>query len=137
MGFSREPAAGRRKEFLMKTHVKHWQDPVNALLGAWLVVSPWVLGFQSVTVAMVSTVAIGVLLVASSAGAMLLPAAWEEWLDAILGAALMLAPLLLGFDGVDAALLNALVTGGVVTFLALWVLASDDEFAASWRGIVG
>lgn len=75
----------------MKTQVKHWQDPVNALLGAWLVVSPWVLGFQSVTVAMVSTVAIGVLLVASSAGAMVLPAAWEEWLDALLGAALMVA----------------------------------------------
>ncbi|RYF16665.1 MAG: hypothetical protein EOO30_10210 [Comamonadaceae bacterium] len=121
----------------MKTHVKHWQDPVNALLGAWLVVSPWVLGYQSVTVAMVSTVAIGVLLVASSAGAMVLPAAWEEWLDAILGAALMMAPMLLGFDSVDAALQNALVTGAVVTFLALWVLASDDEFAASWQRLVG
>ena len=121
----------------MKAHVKHWQDPANALLGAWLIVSPWVLGFQSVTVAMVITMAVGVLLVASSAGAMLLPAAWEEWLDAILGTALMLAPLLLGFDGSDAALINALVTGGVVTFLALWVLASDDDFAASWRGIVG
>lgn len=121
----------------MKTHVKHWQDPANVLLGAWLVVSPWVLGYQGVTVAMVSTVAIGVLLVASSAGAMMLPAAWEEWLDAILGAALMMAPMLLGFDSVDAALQNALVTGGIVTFLALWVLASDDEFAATWQRLVG
>lgn len=121
----------------MKTHVKHWQDPVNVLLGAWLVVSPWVLGYQSVTVATVSTMAIGVLLAASSAGAMVLPAAWEEWLDAILGAALMMAPLLLGFDAVDAALQNALITGGVVVFLALWVLAADDEFAASWQRIVG
>ena len=27
--------------------VKHWQDPVNAAAGAWLIVSPWVLGFSA------------------------------------------------------------------------------------------
>src|SRR2546429_6629415 len=27
-------------------YMKHWQDPINVLLGAWLAVSPWVLGFQ-------------------------------------------------------------------------------------------
>lgn len=111
--------------------VKHWQDPVNACLGAWLVVAPWVLGFQGVTVATASTAAIGVVLVASSLGAMQLPAAWEEWLDAALGVLLMVAPALLGFDAVDAALYNALVTGGLVTVLAVWVLVTDDEFAAA------
>jgi hypothetical protein len=117
--------------------VKHWQDPVNALLGAWLMVSPWVLGYQGVVVAMVSTMAIGAVLVASSVGAMSLPAAWEEWLDVVLGVALMLAPFLLGFNGVDAALQNALLTGAVVTFLALWVLASDDAFAGWWKRLAG
>ena len=117
--------------------IKHWQDPVNALLGAWLMVAPWVLGFSGVTVAMVSTVAIGALLVACNLGAMSLPAAWEEWLDAIFGVALMMAPMLLGFDAVDAAFQNALLTGGLVTFLALWVLAVDGDFAASWNRLVG
>ena len=112
--------------------VKHWQDVVNALLGAWLLLSPWVLGFQGVVVATVSTMAVGALLVASSAGAMQVPQAWEEWLDVILGVALMLLPMLLGFDGVKPALQNALVCGGAVTVLALWVLATDDEFASSW-----
>jgi hypothetical protein len=117
--------------------IKHWQDPMNACLGAWLVASPWVLGFQGVTVAMVTTVAIGVLLVASSVGAMQLPAAWEEWMDAALGVLLMVAPALLGFDAVDAALQNALITGGLVTALAIWVLVTDDEFAAAWQRLVG
>jgi hypothetical protein len=117
--------------------VKHWQDVVNALLGAWLIISPWVLGFQGVTVAMVTTMAIGALLVASSAGAMQVAAAWEEWLDVALGVLLMAAPLLFGFDAVTAALQNALITGGVVTVLAIWVLVSDDEFAAWWQRLVG
>jgi len=117
--------------------VKHWQDPVNALLGAWLILSPWVLGFQGVVVATVSTMAVGALLIASSLGAMQLSQAWEEWLDVILGVALMLSPMLLGFDAVRPALQNALFTGGAVTVLALWVLASDDEIAAFWQRLVG
>ncbi len=117
--------------------VKHWQDAMNGLLGGWLVVSPWVLGFQNVVIAMVTTMAIGALLIASSLEAMQVPQAWEEWLDAALGAGLMLAPALLGFESVDAALQNALITGAVVTALAIWVLVSDDEFAASWERLVG
>jgi ABC-type molybdate transport system permease subunit len=117
--------------------VKHWQDPVNGLLGIWLILSPWVLGFQNVTVAMVSTMAIGALLIASSLEAMQVPQAWEEWMDVVLGAVLMLTPAVLGFDDVTPALLNALVTGGLVTALAIWVLLTDDEFAASWRRFEG
>ena len=113
--------------------VKHWQDAVNALLGAWLVASPWVLGFQGMLVAAAVTTAVGALLVASSIEAMQVPQAWEEWLDVMLGIGLMLAPLLFGFDGVAPALQNALITGGLVTVLALWVLVTDDEFAASWE----
>jgi hypothetical protein len=115
-------------------HVKHWQDPVNALLGAWLVLSPWVLGFQNVVVATTMTATLGALLVASSLGAMQVPQAWEEWLDVVFGVALMLAPVLLGFDAVRPALVNALVAGGLVTVLAIWVLVTDDEFAAGFTG---
>jgi non-ribosomal peptide synthetase component F len=117
--------------------VKHWQDAANAALGTWLVVSPWVLGFQNVVVATVSTMAIGALLVASSLEAMQVPQAWEEWLDAALGALLMMTPALLGFDSVAPAFQNALATGGLVIALALWVLVTDDEFAASWERIFG
>lgn len=117
--------------------VKHWQDPVNGLLGAWLVVSPWVLGFHNVVVAMVTTMAIGALLVASSLEAMQVPQAWEEWLDVGLGALLMVLPAVFGFDTVTPALQNALVTGALVTTLAIWVLLTDDEFAASWEQRAG
>jgi len=35
------------------------------------------------------------------------------------------------------ALQNALACGAVVTFLALWVLASDDVLAGWWEKYVG
>jgi len=117
--------------------VKHWQDPVNAMVGVWLVLSPWILGFSNVVVAAASTAAVGVLLVASSVGAMQFAQAWEEWLDVILGVALMLLPAVFGFDGVFPALQNALVSGALVTFLALWVLASDDVLAGWWEKNTG
>lgn len=46
--------------------VKHWQDPVNALLGAWLVLSPWAVGFAQEQAALFNFVAVGALLVAAS-----------------------------------------------------------------------
>lgn len=33
----------------MSMTVKHWQDPVNLVLGLWMLVSPWVLGHQAET----------------------------------------------------------------------------------------
>ena len=118
-------------------HVKHWQDPVNALVGVWLVLSPWVLGFHNVVIAAATTAAVGALLLVSSVGAMQFPQAWEEWLDVILGVVLMALPVVFGFDTVPVALRNALVCGAVVTFLALWVLASDDVLAGWWEKNVG
>jgi hypothetical protein len=117
--------------------VKHWQDPVNALLGVWLVLSPWILGFHSVVIATATTAAVGALLFATSIGAMQFSQAWEEWLDVVLGVVLMLLPVVFGFDGVRPALQNALVCGAIVTFLALWVLASDDVLAGWWEKNVG
>ena len=117
--------------------VKHWQDPVNALVGVWLVLSPWILGFHSVVIATTTTMAVGALLFATSAGAMQFSQAWEEWLDVVLGVALMLLPVAFGFDGVRPALQNALACGAIVTFLALWVLASDDVLAGWWERNVG
>jgi hypothetical protein len=110
--------------------VKHWQDPVNAVLGAWLVLSPWLLGFSGLVIATTCAVAIGLLLVASSVGAMQVPQAWEEWMDVGLGVALVIAPWLLGFDGHPVAMQNALATGLAVTVLAVWVLLTDKEVGA-------
>ena len=47
--------------------VKHWQDPVNGALGAWLLLSPWILGYSGEAAAMPNAVIVGIALIAAAA----------------------------------------------------------------------
>ena len=115
---------------------KHWQDPVNGLLGAWLILAPWILGLQEPRVAMATFITFGLLL-AAVAVAILLPRAWEEWFGAALGAALICSPWVLGFTANTLAVEVALFTGLAAVVLTLWVLATDKEFGGWWDRLGG
>ena len=121
----------------MEKRMKHWQDPVNALLGAWLILSPWVVGFADERIGVFNFVAVGVLLIAAAIGAIVVPKAWEEWVEVALGVWLMASPWLLGFAGNMVAMQNALFCGLLVTVLALWVLGTDDEYGGWLHRLVG
>lgn len=114
----------------MKT-VKHWQDPVSAMVGVWLIVSPWALGFQGEMSVVANALAVGALLVGVALGATFVPRAWEEWTEGALGLWLIASPWLLGFAGLRVPTINAVGTGVVVALLALWVLLTDEDFK-SW-----
>jgi hypothetical protein len=111
--------------------MKHWQDPVNVVLGAWLVLSPWILGFSAERMVMGNAVIVGVLLIAASLGAIFIPRAWEEWTEAVLGLWMAVSPWLLKYSAQHTATTSALVTGLVILALALWVLMTDSEYG--WR----
>jgi hypothetical protein len=113
--------------------VKHWQDPVNAALGACLVLSPWAIGFSGDTVATANAVIVGLALVATALGAMLFPRAWEEWTEAVLGLWLIVSPWALGFGTHADARSAAVVAGIAVAVLALWTLATDKDYSAGLR----
>jgi hypothetical protein len=117
--------------------MKHWQDPVNALLGAWIVLSPWVVGYADERTAMANALVSGALLVAAAIGAVVVPKAWEEWVEVAIGVWLMASPWALGFAGHMAAMQNALFCGLAVTVLALWVLGTDDEYGGWLHRLVG
>lgn len=108
--------------------VKHWQDPVNAILGVWLIVSPWVLGFQGHRLAMWAAVATGILLGAVALGATFVPKAWEEWTEVALAIWLAVSPWALGFGALEVALVNAVLVAAVILVLALWVLVTDKDY---------
>jgi hypothetical protein len=114
--------------------VKHWQDPVNAVLAAWLILSPWAIGYSDDPFATGNAVVIGLALVAAALGAMVVPKAWEEWTEAALGLWLIASPWALGFSGLGNAMRAAVVTGIAIVVLAIWTLASDKDYSAWLRG---
>ena len=111
------------------TRPKHWQDAVNAVLGAWLVLSPWALRFNADTPSMANFVVIGLALLAVALGALVAPREWEEWVEGALGLWLIASPWLLRFSGEQVAIRNAVITGVVIVALALWTLATDKQFS--------
>ncbi len=112
---------------------KHWQDLVNAVLGIWVIISPWALGFDGSSMAMSNAVIVGALLVATALGAAFVPRAWEEWTEAGIGLWLVVAPWVLGFSGNRNAMLSAVITGAIVVALALWTLFTDKDYSAAMR----
>ena len=113
--------------------LKHWQDAVNAVLGAWLVLSPWAIGYVGDTLAMANAVVIGLALVAAALGAIFVPRAWEEWTEGALGLWLIASPWVLGFGPLHAAGVTAVLTGAVIVALVLWTLLTDKDYSAWWR----
>ena len=115
--------------------LKHWQDLVNALLGVWMILSPWALGFQGTTMAMSNAVVIGLALIAAALGAIFVPRAWEEWTEGALGAWLIASPWVLGFSMHSLATRSTVVTGVVIVALALWTLMTDKDYNGWWRNL--
>lgn len=113
--------------------LKHWQDPLNALIGVGVILSPWILGFQGEQVVMANAVVIGLALIAVSLGAIFVPRAWEEWTEGALGLWLIASPWALGFSTHRDAMLSAVIAGIVVAALALWTLLTDKDYSGWLR----
>lgn len=114
------------------TRMKHWQDVLSAVLGAWMIVSAWALGFRGETAAMANAVIVGVLLLGVALGAIFVPQAWEEWSELVLGLWLIASPWVLSFSTMREPRVNAVIVGLIVAILALWVLLTDKDYG-SWR----
>jgi hypothetical protein len=108
--------------------IKHWQDPVSAVLGVWLLASPWILGFAEQTPPMVNAVVFGIALIATAVGATFVPRAWEEWTEGAIGVWLIISPWVLNFETLRNAMMSTVLTGIAVLVLALWVLATDKDY---------
>jgi uncharacterized membrane protein len=116
------------------TKLKHWQDAVNTVLGAWLVLSPWIFGFQGETMAMATAVVLGAAMIVLGLAAIFAPHSWEEWVQFVIGLCAIAAPWVIGFGTLRTATLNSVVVGVIVAVLSLWVLLVDKEYSGWWRG---
>jgi SPW repeat len=96
-------------------------DWTNLILGLWVLISPWVLGFTASTGALWSAVVLGILVIAVSAWALYQPPRrLPEWVNLVLGVLLFLAPWALGYVGMATAAWNSWALGAVIALFAAW-----------------
>jgi hypothetical protein len=108
-------------------NMKRWQDWANLALGAWMIISPWALGFaDGDNVAAVSAWAFGAGILVFAGMAAYMPKAWEEGINVLLGVGLLASPWLFGFATQLEPTTNAAVVGVLVAALALWAMLADE-----------
>lgn len=110
-----------------------WQDWATFLLGVWLAVSPWALGFSEQEMSMMNAVAVGAILMVFSLLELGFPQKWEEWVNMLAGIWLMTAPFMLGFTSQFLASVDAMLVGAAVTLLAAWALSLDKDIGKWWH----
>lgn len=97
-----------------------WQDWFNLVLGAWLIVAPFVGVGSAGDVAAWNSYVSGVAVAIFALAAIARPQVWEEWVNLVIGLWLILAPFALGFTDQPLPMWNQIVIGLLVGADALW-----------------
>jgi SPW repeat len=102
-------------------------DIYNLVLGGFLLLSPWLLAFTNETARIdIWVTSAGIVLF--SGAAVIVFAEWEEWINLVLGAWLIVSPWLLGFTH-TAAMHWSIGIGAAVLFvtaLEVWLIHYDQ-----------
>lgn len=106
---------------------QQWRDGLNFVLGLWIVLSPWVLGFTGEAAAAWNAWIVGAVVAVAAAGALIQFHRWEEWLNAALGLWLIASPWVLGVAAIEALVWNQVIAGLIVGGLAVWTALAGAE----------
>jgi uncharacterized membrane protein len=109
-------AAPHHKEVVMK-----WTSWCNLILGIWLIISPWVIGFPtSAATGITFVVGIAVLIAAIVALSSYEAARGARWLNLILGIWVVISPWVLRFATSSNATASNVIAGALVVIFA-WI----------------
>jgi hypothetical protein len=97
-----------------------WQDSLNVLLGLGLFLSPWTLSYVTEGNAALNAHIVGAVIVLMALAALFAFRIWEEWISAVLGAWLIVAPWVLNFSGHSTATRTSVLIGIAAFVLAIW-----------------
>ncbi len=108
---------------------KRWQDRLNLLIGIWLFISPWVIGFAGAgTASAWNAWILGVAIIVFSAIAVSMPQAWEEVINILLGIWMVISSWVIGVASRSVET-NAVIVGLLVILFAAWAMAMSRD----WR----
>jgi hypothetical protein len=109
------------------TATARWQEWAGFVLGLWLAVSPWLVGYADSAPATANAAFVGLALALASHFEASVDEVTGEWLNLAAGLWLLAAPFVLGFIGPSVAAANCLTVGACVTGLAVSALQLDKE----------
>jgi hypothetical protein len=101
------------------TPPRQWEDWCDWALGIWLCLSPWALGYWHDDTALRNAVIVGFLVIFAEVVTLSWFQVWEEWINVVLGAWLVVSPWVLGIASL-APTINFVVTGLLIAALALY-----------------
>lgn len=106
---------------------RQWRDIVNLVLGVWIVISPWTLGFAAEQAAAWNAYIVGVIIAVAALAALVNFHKWEEWVNVVLAAWLIVSPWALGTAALSALMWNQIIVGLVIGALAIWSSVAGHE----------
>jgi uncharacterized membrane protein YccF (DUF307 family) len=97
------------------------------LLGFWLVMAPWILGYSEISVAVWNSLLIGIAVATLALIRIALPLRSElvSWITFLLGIWFVLSPFLLGFGEQMAPMWNNIIIGLLILTLASWAATTS------------
>jgi predicted MFS family arabinose efflux permease len=113
---------------------KRWQDQVILLLGVWLFISPWVLGYPSDSPIAMNAYIAGAVIAALAAFDLYKTYAWAVMINLLAGLWVAVSPWVPAVAERGAMMGNNVIVGAAVVLLALWELRSDPDLHRQWAG---
>lgn len=108
-------------------------DVLNLILGAILVLSPWIFGFASGAQSQNAVIS-GIVIVILSIAALAAFMEWEEWINLLAGIWVLVSPWVLGFANAATAMWTHVIIGLLVAVIAaveLWLVRRPGRLSAS------
>jgi hypothetical protein len=96
-----------------------WASGINALLGLWLIISPWIVRFPDHPTALWNTLILGIVVLIAALYATRATEPGPSWANVVFGVWLIIAPWVLGFSALEGATTNSVVLGIIVGILGL------------------
>jgi len=118
----------------MHLSTRRWQDQAILLLGAWLFVSPWVLGYPSASPPAVNAFIAGAIIAALAAFDLYKTYVWAVLVNIVVGAWVAVSPWLVDVVSDRAMSASMLIVGLATIVLGLWEMRTDPDLHQQWLG---
>jgi hypothetical protein len=118
----------------MHFSTKRWQDQVILLLGIWLFISPWVLGYPVDTRVAINAYIAGALIAVLAAFDLYKTYAWAVVVNLLIGLWVAVSPWVGALAERGPMMPNSVIVGAAVVILGLWELRSDPDLHRQLAG---